>query len=304
MTCAIKNPSNIDLTSLEPHVRGMYDYFDSKIGFNKPPTIHFDSEPSNQSKVLGKTAYYDPSTLEIHIFTDGRHPKDMLRSIAHELIHHQQNEEGRLEVGGYMGEGYYLKNEEMKKLEQEAMLEGNALMREYEDNLKLEEKSKMSLKEWKNNELNKQLLKKFGILSESKNKKPDADGDGVPDWADKKKGKDDHKEEELEEGRNNPRTTNSDKFVGHEDRYQPDRIHEEEELDEASCGDKEKLREEDELEEGGAAARTGNENHDAGKERMSADRKHESKARELQESIKRIARANKVVLKSIKKRIR
>lgn len=320
MTCAIKNPSKIDLTSLEPHVRGMYDYFDSKIGFNKPPTIYFDSEPSNQYKVLGKTAYYDPSTLEIHIFTDGRHPKDMLRSIAHELIHHQQNEEGRLEVGGYMGEGYYLKNEEMKKLEQEAMLEGNALMREYEDNLKLEEKNKMSLKEWKNNELNKQLLKKFGILSESKNKKPDEDGDGVPDWADKKPGKDDNankakdkfsnkksgkkgsddpkppkggapaaaeeEKEEVAEGRTNPRTTNSDKFVGHEDRYQPDRIHEEEEL-----------------EEGGAAARTGNENHDAGKERMSSDRKHENKVRELQESIKRIARANKVVLKSIKREL-
>ena len=168
MSCRIKNLSNIDLSSLEPHVQGMYDYFDKKIGFQKPPVMVFDSDPSNQSKVLGKTAYYDPQSLEVHVFVDGRHPKDMLRSIAHELIHHQQNLEGRLDVGGYMGEGYYLKNEEMKKLEQEAMLEGNALMREYEDNLKLEEKNKMSLKEWKNNELNKQLLKKFGILKEEK----------------------------------------------------------------------------------------------------------------------------------------
>jgi len=166
MPCSIKNPSNIDLSSLEPHVQGMYDYFEQKLGFQKPPTMFFDSDPTNQSNVLGKTAYYDPQALEVHVFVNGRHPKDMLRSIAHELIHHQQNLEGRLNVGGYMGEGYYLKNEEMKKLEQEAMLEGNALMREYEDNLKLEEKNKMSLKEWKNNELNKQLLKKFGILKE------------------------------------------------------------------------------------------------------------------------------------------
>lgn len=164
----MKNPSSIDLSSLGPHVQGMYDYFDHKIGFNRPPTMFFDSDPSNQSKVLGKTAYYDPQSLEIHIFTDGRHPKDMLRSIAHELIHHQQNEEGRLDVGGYHGEGYYLKNEKMKKLEQEAMLMGNALMREYEDTLKLKEKKEMSLKEWKNNELNKNLLKKFGILKEEK----------------------------------------------------------------------------------------------------------------------------------------
>ena len=94
MSCQLYNNSNADLSSLGPHVQGMYDYFDHKIGFNKPPTIHFDSDPGNQSNVLGKTAYYDPSNLELHVFTDGRHPKDMLRSIAHELIHHQQNLEG------------------------------------------------------------------------------------------------------------------------------------------------------------------------------------------------------------------
>jgi hypothetical protein len=155
----------------------MYDYFDQKLGFNKAPTMHFDSDPNNQSNVLGKTAYYDPSNLEIHIFIDGRHPKDMLRSIAHELIHHQQNLEGRLNVGGYMGEGYYLKNEAMRELEQEAMLQGNALMREYEDTLKLEEKNEMSLKEWKNNELNKNLMRKFGLLKEGMPMKSDTEKD-------------------------------------------------------------------------------------------------------------------------------
>ena len=209
-----------------------------------------------------------------------------------------------------MGEGYYLKNEEMKKLEQEAMLQGNALMREYEDNLKLEEKNKMSLKEWKNNELNQLLLKKFGILKESA--KPDyidLDKDGDKEESMKKAAEDaketkGEEKEEMDEGRMNPRTTNADKFVGHEDRYQPDRIHEEEELEEGSCGDKEYMKEEDELEEGGAAARTGNENHDVGKERMSDDRIHESKANALKESIKSIAKANRVILKSINKRIK
>jgi hypothetical protein len=173
MPCQLSNHSDVDLSSLEPHVQGMYDFFDQKIGFKKPPTMHFDSDPSNQSNVLGKTAYYDPSSLEIHVFTDGRHPKDMLRSIAHELIHHQQNLEDRLDVGGYMGQGYYLQNEAMKELEQEAMLKGNDLMREYEDTTKSEEMNKMSLKEWKNNELNKLLLEKFGILKEEKTPKHD-----------------------------------------------------------------------------------------------------------------------------------
>ena len=49
----------------------------------------------------------------------------------------------------------------------EAMKDGNETLREYEDGLKLERNNKMSVNEWKNNELNQLLLKKFGILKES-----------------------------------------------------------------------------------------------------------------------------------------
>lgn len=266
MSCQIKNNANLDLTDLQPHIDGMYDHFHQKLGFQKPPVIVFDSDPSNQSKVLGKTAYYDPQSFEVHVYADGRHPKDMLRSIAHELIHHQQNLEGRLDVGGYNGPGYYLENDELRKIEEEAMANSAIFLREYEDGLKLEEMNKMSLKEWKNNELGGLLLKKFGILKEGELK------GGLKDYMDKqklKKGKkgdsdddkpnspasgaeataDDEKEAELDEGRLNAKTHNKDKFVGHEDRYQPDRIHEgdEEELDEGQiceeCGGKHKMEE-------------------------------------------------------------
>ncbi len=44
-------------------------------------------------------------------------------------------------------------------------------MREYEDTLKRKENKEMSLNEWKNNELNRLLMKKFGILKEAD--KPD-----------------------------------------------------------------------------------------------------------------------------------
>ena len=213
--------------------------------------VVFDSDPSNQSNVLGKTAYYDPQTLEVHIFVDGRHPKDMLRSIAHELIHHHQNMEGRLDVGGYNGPGYYLENDELRVVEEEAMLKGNVLLREYEDGLKIKEVNKMSLKEWKNNELNGLLLKKFGILNEQKNlekkeeleeeldegKLPPALQKHLDDQkANEKPKSTDEDEDELEEGRLNARTTNKDKFVGHEDRYRADRIHEADgDLEEGVC---------------------------------------------------------------------
>ena len=91
MHCKVINNSGMDLGDLEQHIQGMYKHFDDQIGFSRPPTLFLDSDPSNAPNTLGKTAYYDPQTFEIHVYTDGRHPKDMLRSIAHELIHHQQN---------------------------------------------------------------------------------------------------------------------------------------------------------------------------------------------------------------------
>ena len=202
MNCPIKNPANYNLSDLEPHVHGMYDHFASKSGFDKPPTMVFDSEQGNQAEVLGKTAYYDPQSFEIHVFVDGRHSKDILRSIAHELIHHKQNLEGRLDVGGYSGPGYYLENDKLKEVEHEAMLEGNATMREYEDTVKYTETKNMSLKEWKNNELNQLLMKKFGILKEEKKNmvKDPKTGKMVPDYAIDGKGADDLAEDaELEE---------------------------------------------------------------------------------------------------------
>ena len=293
MPCQLSNHSDVDLSSLEPHVQGMYDFFDQKIGFKKPPTMHFDSDPNNQSNVLGKTAYYDPSSLEIHVFTDGRHPKDMLRSIAHELIHHQQNLEDRLNVGGYMGQGYYLQNEAMKELEQEAMLEGNALMREYEDTTKSEEMNKMSLKEWKNNELNKLLLEKFGILKEDKmpmkNDDEDADNDGstddkVPAFL-KEEDEEEVEEEELNESDNDCTDEN------------------EEELNEEAKEKKETATDKmyrKALERG---IKKGEEEA-AEKKKKEAAEKNEEKASPLQEALKRILKAKSITLKSSGKKIK
>jgi hypothetical protein len=275
MKCSIKNNANYDLGDLESHIHGMYDHFHQKYAFEKPPSIFFDSDPSNESNVLGKTAYYDPQSFEVHVFVDGRHPKDLLRSIAHELIHHRQNLEGRLDVGGYNGPGYYLENDKMRDIEQEAMLDGNATLREYEDGLKLEEKEKMSLKEWKNNELNGLLLKKFGILKEEKElskaqkKLPKA-------LQDKIKGSKDSKEKEDLPPK------------------QPDSLHEEELCEE--CGGKHSLEEEHEaMEEGGLSDRPEN------KQQASAGREEGGRFKRMQESIRRTLKENKSIRLKLRK---
>jgi len=194
MPCQIKNPANYDLKGLEPHVHGMYDHFASKYGFKKPPVMVFDSDPGNQSKVLGKTAYYDPQSLEVHVFVDGRHPKDIMRSFSHELVHHNQNLKGEFaNIVGQGGSNYAQTNPHLRKMEKEAYLKGNMCFRDWEDGYKssnpniLNERRiyKMSIKDWKNKELNGLLNEKWGFsmdlgkLNESKKPDfPDVDGDG------------------------------------------------------------------------------------------------------------------------------
>ena len=90
-----------------------------------------------------------------------------MRSISHELVHHNQNCQGNLGGDHYSGEGYAQKDPHMRKMEKEAYLQGNMCFRDWEDSYKQKQQvynewrtKTMSLKEWKNKEL-------FGLLSES-----------------------------------------------------------------------------------------------------------------------------------------
>ena len=64
-----------------------------------PTIIIVDNDVKNANDILGKTAYYNPENCSITLFTLGRHPKDILRSYAHEMIHRIQDNEGRLKIG-------------------------------------------------------------------------------------------------------------------------------------------------------------------------------------------------------------
>ena len=80
---------------------------------------------------------------------DGRHPKDLLRSLAHELVHHAQNCRGDLtpEKMGETGPGYAQTNSYMRGMEQEAYTKGNLCLRDWEDQYKkqtLQEQKQMS----------------------------------------------------------------------------------------------------------------------------------------------------------------
>jgi len=167
----IKNKCGMDLSQTEELFHDLGGFAQKRFGFKKPPTLHLVSDHENASKPLGKTAYYDPQSMAVTIYTDNRHTKDILRSLAHELVHHTQNENGMLNDSGYHGVGYAQKNKDLRQSEKEAYLKGNMCFRDWEDGLKQSKPTiynewrinNMSTKKWKNNELMENLSEKFGF---------------------------------------------------------------------------------------------------------------------------------------------
>ena len=97
------------------------------------PKVEFvDGDSSNAREFLGKTAYYNPENQTIVLYTEGRHPKDIVRSFSHEMIHHIQNLEGRL---GNITTTNTHENDELNKIEAEANLKGTMTFRNWTDSL-------------------------------------------------------------------------------------------------------------------------------------------------------------------------
>lgn len=97
-----------------------------------PELVIKDGDSENAKDFFGKTAYYDPNTQEIVLYTEGRHPKDIVRSYAHEMVHHTQNLEGRL---GNIQTTDTTSDEDLDAIEREAYLNGNMIFRNWTDSI-------------------------------------------------------------------------------------------------------------------------------------------------------------------------
>ena len=127
------------------------EYSSKNLDFDKPVEIDFLDNEDNAKNPLGTTAHYNPDEMKITIYVTGRHLKDILRSISHELIHHVQNCRGDFNGMEDTGLGYAQKDKHMRGMEHEAYTAGNIMnFRDFEDNYKKENKQmKTSLKELK-----------------------------------------------------------------------------------------------------------------------------------------------------------
>ena len=122
-----------DKNTIHELIREFYPYAKKKMGFDKPCKVFLRENEQNAADPLGKTAYYDADAMEIHVFTTGRHPKDVMRSFSHELVHHTQNCRGDLNDVGLAEDGYAQTNKHLREMEKEAYLEGNICFRDWTD---------------------------------------------------------------------------------------------------------------------------------------------------------------------------
>ena len=133
---SIKNNSGLELDEMEKLLGNFMPFSQKRMGYDQPVSITFESDENNGGNMLGTTAYYNPDSMGVTIFTDFRHPKDMMRSLSHELVHHTQNCRGEFNGPMEVGEGYAQKDEHLRKMEEEAYLVGNMTFRDWEDTYK------------------------------------------------------------------------------------------------------------------------------------------------------------------------
>lgn len=121
--------------------------FMKESGLNVYPFPEIEFNNDEQKGLFITTGYYLPDEKKVVLFCKNRHPKDILRSYAHELIHHMQNLDGK---NLHFSSADDVKdNKELEELESEAYLKGNIYFRKWTE---YERKKKK-------NTLNESLLK-------------------------------------------------------------------------------------------------------------------------------------------------
>ena len=184
----IKNDSDRPLDGLMKVLNVFLPWAQKELGFDRAVKIRLISDKDNEKDPMGFTGHYNPGTDTVTTYIDGRHPKDILRSISHELVHHNQNCNGKLAQMQYTGPGYAQKDKVGKECEDEAYLIGNGrLVRTFGDTI------------WKKPIMENKTMNKV----EEKKKFPDLTGDGKVTQADVLKGRgvdlDDEESDEKDE---------------------------------------------------------------------------------------------------------
>lgn len=139
---------NISHDDLKKYINELYNYASKELNIDVPPRVFLRRDKANAEDILGKTGGYDPDRQEIHLYITDRHPKDILRSFAHELVHHSQKLDGfdsNLDIDLiHRDEAYAQHNEGLREMERDAFERGNMIFRAWTDGKKMERKNIMA----------------------------------------------------------------------------------------------------------------------------------------------------------------
>ena len=156
---------------LEPLIKQFMPFAQKQMGFDRVPRLFLKNDDNEANNPMGKTGFYDPNDEAITIYIGKRHPKDIMRSLAHELMHHTQKCNGEFDNMENMGEeGYAQNNTHLRSMEIRAY-QASIVFRDWEDSTKgtiyyehlQKGDKKMSLKDWKNKELTTILSEAWGF---------------------------------------------------------------------------------------------------------------------------------------------
>ena len=151
--------------------RDLIKFMQSKFGFDRVPRIKFIFDKQNSQKSLGMTGGYDHESEEIVVYALDRHAKDILRSLAHEMMHHVQKCEGTMDgkdMSATVDPNYIMHDDFLKNIEADAFERGNICFREWEagkkgDNTMSESKKMTDTQIKKAHTLGKKLKGKEGV---------------------------------------------------------------------------------------------------------------------------------------------
>jgi hypothetical protein len=101
-------------------LQSFIDYTCEKLGIKDKPHIQYKDDKGEGQPSFGG---YAPHSKTLMVYTKNRHPMDIFRTVAHELMHHKQNEDGRL------GKNVAKEGATGSKIENEANSEAGKVMR-------------------------------------------------------------------------------------------------------------------------------------------------------------------------------
>jgi predicted kinase len=81
----------LDHKKFVPMLDTFVQFASKKLGIKSLPSMRLEKEPMSSS-----FGGYNPAEKSIVVITKNRHPMDIYRTVAHELVHHKQNENGLL----------------------------------------------------------------------------------------------------------------------------------------------------------------------------------------------------------------